>query len=306
MRLVLLPLFPFCRQDNRGQKSEVIYPCLHNLGEEDPGLKTRQPGPELALLPSLWQALQQAIPILYQTLAPEWTNEWMTHLLHLRRKWLFYKVTGRLIKVEPWNLGSLNAILYLECHPSQTGRKDSEWFTVKVLLVDKRPNYTPRRYHPKAVSVLPGSGKYWQSSTPPDEPAFLPSPGRCLTQGGALSALWVSLNGWAWLEGRIPTQVPGTQLVFNTSLFIYNDKIWPQNCPFLGSKHGLGLIFNFQWLSASRYQTGINIQVLDFKPECLEQKSPLFNTKLSVASSRIQKRYRENYGLYLMCDTPKV
>lgn len=38
----------------------------------------------------------------------------------------------------------------LACHPSQTGREDYEGSTVKVLLVDKRPNYLPNYVSPES------------------------------------------------------------------------------------------------------------------------------------------------------------
>lgn len=50
-------------------------------------------------------------------------------------------------------------LLYLECYPSQTGRRDYKQSIVKVLLVDKRTVYTRSVHHLKAISMLSGSSK---------------------------------------------------------------------------------------------------------------------------------------------------
>lgn len=127
------------------------------------GIQNQDTGSRASLWYSLQWALQGAGLIHYQILALGWMNKQMIHLFYLRGKWNFYKVDEGLMKMEalgPWILQSL------PCHPSQTGRWDYKQSIVKVLIVDKRPAYTPSMHHLQAIGIFSESNKHWWCSTP--------------------------------------------------------------------------------------------------------------------------------------------
>lgn len=122
----------------------------------------------------------------------------------------------------------------------------------------------------------------WACFSP--QPRQTPHPGWSPLYPMSLPEWW----GWAWLEGRIPTQVPSMQLVFNISLFIYKNEMSSQNCPFVHHKHKLELIWFLMCLPISRYQTRIKIQVWISNQSILGSRicCPIWNWMFSIPLSR--------------------
>lgn len=134
-------------------------------------------------------------------------------------------------------------LLSLACHPSRTARWDYRSSIVKALIVDKRPTCSPSMHHLQAISILSEGNKHYDAAHHRMSLLFFPSQ---LTPHPDWSPLYLmslsEFRGWAWLEGRIPTQVPGMQSVFNISLFICNYEMWSQNFPFICHKYKFELI----------------------------------------------------------------